>query len=283
MRHVAVGRHARYPYRPTRWSYVIVFLAALAALVASLALASQSESAQAQPAARQAPVVMTDRGAEVAVADDSAVQLVRAKTVAARLAAVRVRAAAAAAALTYTVRAGDTISSVAVRRCGAARDWTGIYAASRLRHLTARNANVLTAGQHLWLSCSYDPHQLGFAPKPPPPPPVRVAVVRHAYYHGSVRHVYYHRAYHRSYSGGGSVSPAGSYEACVISRESGGRSQVMNSSGHYGLYQFDYGTWVSGGGSGADFGHASAAEQQRVFRAVYAARGTQPWSPSDGC
>jgi soluble lytic murein transglycosylase-like protein len=69
----------------------------------------------------------------------------------------------------------------------------------------------------------------------------------------------------------------------VISRESGGNSQVMNSSGHYGLYQFDYGTWVSGGGSGADFGHASVAEQNRVFAAVYAARGTQPWSPSDGC
>jgi hypothetical protein len=83
----------------------------------------------------------------------------------------------------------------------------------------------------------------------------------------------------------GTVSTAGdsSFQACVISRESGGNSQVMNASGHYGLYQFDYGTWVSGGGNGADFGHASVAEQNRVFASVYAARGTQPWSPSDGC
>jgi hypothetical protein len=83
----------------------------------------------------------------------------------------------------------------------------------------------------------------------------------------------------------GIVSTAGdgSFQACVISRESGGNSQVMNASSHYGLYQFDYGTWVSGGGNGADFGHASIAEQNRVFANVYAARGTQPWAPSDGC
>ena len=44
-----------------------------------------------------------------------------------------------------------------------------------------------------------------------------------------------------------------------------------------------YGTWVSGGGSGADFGHASVGEQQRVYQNVYAARGAEPWAPSDGC
>jgi len=281
MRHVAVGRHERYPYRPSRMSYVIVLLAAIAAIIASLVFASQSESAQAQPAANQAPVIMADRGAEIAVADDSAVQLARAKTVAARLAAVRVRAAAIAAALTYAVKPGDSLSSVAQRHCGTARDWTGIYAASRARGWTARNANSLTAGQHLWLSCSYVPSMLRFAPAPPPPPPVvRTAAV-------STGSSGYHSTYHRSYSSGsyGNVSAGsyGGYQACVISRESGGRSQVMNSSGHYGLYQFDAGTWASGGGSAADFGHASVAEQNRVFAAVYAARGTQPWSPSDGC
>lgn len=84
--------------------------------------------------------------------------------------------------------------------------------------------------------------------------------------------------------GAGSVSAApGSFQACVIARESGGQSQVMNSTGHYGLYQFDEQTWVSGGGSAATFGHASVAEQNSVFSAVYAARGNQPWTPSDGC
>lgn len=78
-------------------------------------------------------------------------------------------------------------------------------------------------------------------------------------------------------------SGSSAFQACVIARESGGNPQVMNASGHYGLYQFDYGTWVSGGGSPADFGHASVAEQNQVFASVYAARGTSPWGPYDGC
>jgi hypothetical protein len=81
-----------------------------------------------------------------------------------------------------------------------------------------------------------------------------------------------------AYSGGSS-----SFEQCVISRESGGNSQVMNGSGHYGLYQFDLSTWVSGGGSAADFGHASASEQHQVFESVYASRGSSPWGSYDGC
>lgn len=86
-------------------------------------------------------------------------------------------------------------------------------------------------------------------------------------------------------SNGGQLSGSGmsAFEQCVITRESSGRPQVMNSSGHYGLFQFDYSTWVSGGGSPGDFGHASVQEQQQVFDRVYAARGTEPWAPYDGC
>ena len=85
-------------------------------------------------------------------------------------------------------------------------------------------------------------------------------------------------------SGGAIAAKSGPHVTIKgAAHESGGNAQVMNSSGHYGLYQFDLGTWESGGGSAADFGHASAAEQQQVFRAVYAARGTNPWSPYDGC
>ena len=80
-----------------------------------------------------------------------------------------------------------------------------------------------------------------------------------------------------TYTGGSGI------QQCIIARESGGNSQVMNSSSHYGLYQFDAGTWASGGGNPADFGHASVTEQNRVFASVYAARGSSPWSPSDGC
>lgn len=253
MRHVAVGRHARYPYRPSRMSYVIVILAAVAAIIASLVFASQPESAQAQPAANQAPAAMTDRGAETVVADDSAVQLARAKTVAARLAAVRVRAAAIAAAHTYSVKTGDSMSSVAQRHCGTSRDWTGIYAASRARGWTARNANSLTAGQHLWLSCSYAPSMLRFAPAPPPPPVVRViSAVRSSGHAASSGNGTYHRVYHRSYAANGTYSYAGlerlwisaggpswaaAHAAEIAECESGGRTSAYNPSGATGLWQ----------------------------------------------
>jgi hypothetical protein len=79
-----------------------------------------------------------------------------------------------------------------------------------------------------------------------------------------------------SYSGSGR-------QACVISRESGGNPNAMNASGHYGLYQFSYSTWVGSGGSGADFGHAPVAEQNQVFANAVAARGYSDWAPYDGC
>jgi LysM repeat protein len=72
-------------------------------------------------------------------------------------------------------------------------------------------------------------------------------------------------------------------QQCIVERESGGNPQVMNASGHYGLYQFDLGTWEEGGGSAATFGDASVAEQNAVFSLVFSQRGVEPWQPSDGC
>jgi hypothetical protein len=69
----------------------------------------------------------------------------------------------------------------------------------------------------------------------------------------------------------------------VVARESGGNSQVMNASGHYGLYQFALGTWEKYGGPAADFGHASVAEQERVFMTALDQGGQSNWSSYDGC
>jgi hypothetical protein len=80
-----------------------------------------------------------------------------------------------------------------------------------------------------------------------------------------------------TYHGGSGI------QACIIAAESGGDSQIMNGSGHYGLYQFSYSTWTGSGGSGADFGHASVAEQNQVFANAVAARGYSDWTPYDGC
>jgi hypothetical protein len=77
--------------------------------------------------------------------------------------------------------------------------------------------------------------------------------------------------------------PGGSFGACVVARESGGNSQVMNSSGHYGLYQFSASTWAAYGGLASAFGHASVAQQNAVFGAAIARGGQSNWSPYDGC
>ncbi len=86
-----------------------------------------------------------------------------------------------------------------------------------------------------------------------------------------------------------SAAPAATYKGssamqqCIISRESGGNPNAMNASGHYGLYQFSYSTWVGSGGAPGDFGHASVAEQNQVFANAVAARGYSDWTPYDGC
>lgn len=275
MRHRADhGRHERPPRVPIR-SYLLSALALCAAVLAVAGLTGTFAARAAVPIA-----TVADRGAEFAPASVNMVNLDKAALMASQERARAQAHAAYLAAHTYTVRSGQSMSDVARQRCGQARMWTGIYAASRALGWTARNANVLATGQHLWISCAYDARQLRFAPAPPPPPVRAVAAVATASTGYSAPVTYRAAA---SSVPAATYHGSGSYQSCVITRESGGNSQVMNSSGHYGLYQFDYGTWVSGGGAGTDFGHASVSEQNRVFAAVYAARGTQPWSPSDGC
>jgi hypothetical protein len=106
-------------------------------------------------------------------------------------------------------------------------------------------------------------HSQAPAPAPAPAAPVQQAAV--------------------TYSSSGTFHGSGSMQQCIIAAESGGNSQVVNASGHYGLYQFSYSTWVGSGGNGADFGHASVAEQNQVFANAVAARGYSDWTPYDGC
>jgi LysM repeat protein len=83
---------------------------------------------------------------------------------------------------------------------------------------------------------------------------------------------------------GGTFSGSGGFQSCVIAAESGGNAQVMNSTGHYGLYQFSYSTWVANGGPPGDFGHASVSEQNQVFyNTIAKPGGYMNWSPYDGC
>ncbi len=174
-----------------------------------------------------------------------------------------------------TVQGGETLSGLSAGICGTPEDWTGFFAANRS---VLRSPDLIFPGQMLQINCS-DP---GYTPPAPPPaPPVQHHVT---VADAAVSNPVPQRAQTppstpaQSYSG-----QNGTFQACVIARESGGNSQVMNASGHYGLYQFSYSTWTAHGGSGADFGHASVAEQNQVFANTVAQDGHSDWSPYDGC
>jgi LysM repeat protein len=238
---------------------------ALAATAAAVCLAPQ---ALADPAPARA-------AAQTAAAGSAAgpmVDLLPAKQMAAR------KMAAPAQPVTYRVRSGDSLSSIAGRFYHKQNAWPVLYWANREK---IRWANVISVGQVLKVPAEpaeipAAPGQLGLAPVAPAPvAPAAVATSAPAYAPAQST-----ASAASSYSGG---APGGSFGQCVVARESGGNAQVMNSSGHYGLYQFAESTWVAYGGSAADFGHASVAEQNRVFANALGQGGQSNWSAYDGC
>jgi hypothetical protein len=182
---------------------------------------------------------------------------------------------------TYTVRPGDTLSSIAHKLLGSERYWPELWWANK----KITNPDEISVGQVLTLPANAGsmPANIVTAaydaiPKPPPPvvtvsdvqqasqpqadPPADPAPVSEA-----------------------PVSTAGDsgFQACVISRESGGDANIWNDTGHWGLYQFSESTWYANGGPPGSFGNASQAVQNDVFWNTFRADGTQPWAPSDGC
>ena len=176
--------------------------------------------------------------------------------------------ASSAKASSYTVRSGDSLSSIAGRAYHDQDAWPVLYWANRGK---IHWANVIEPGQVLRIPVKPAqipdaPGQLGSAPAPAAETAAPSATAQ-----GTAD---------VSYAGSGA---GGSFGQCVIARESGGNAQVMNASGHYGLYQFSASTWAEYGGSPADFGHASVAEQNQVFANAIAAGGQSNWSAYDGC
>jgi hypothetical protein len=208
--------------------------------------------------------------------------------------------AVAATGLVVTVHSGDTLSGIAARECGGhANDWTGIYAANKA--VIGSNPNLIKPGQQLDIKCD-DPPQLLRLGSSTSSPSTPAATGSGSYGHpdycgdgdgdgwdiacpvqGNAGSAGSSRA--PAPAGPASVTTAGmgSFQACVISRESGGNPDIWNPSGHYGLYQFSAGTWAAYGGAPGDFGHASAAEQTQVFDNAMAAGGESNWAPYDGC
>jgi LysM repeat protein len=169
----------------------------------------------------------------------------------------------------YTVKEGDSLSAIAGRAYHNQNAWPVLYWANRGK---IRWANLIEPGQVLRI-----PVKPARIPDPPgalgpaSAPAAQLSAPASATAQGAAQ---------VSYTGG---SPGGSFGQCVIARESGSQAQVMNATGHYGLYQFSASTWAAYGGSAADFGHASVAKQNQVFANALAQGGQSNWSAYDGC
>lgn len=175
----------------------------------------------------------------------------------------------------HTVASGDTLSGIASGAYQQAGCWPGIYRASK--KVIGSDPDVIVPGQQLRVPRGCDTRPV-MAAKPAITTMAAAAVNKPAVHHSSSR-----QSQSLSGGSGGSYAVSSSFQACVIRAESGGNAQVMNSSSHYGLYQFSYSTWVAAGGAPSLFGHASAAYQTTIFWKAYGLWGVSPWRPYDGC
>jgi resuscitation-promoting factor RpfC len=171
----------------------------------------------------------------------------------------------------YTVKPGDTLSSIARHQYGSAAAWPALWWVNKHK---VHNPEVIRVGQRLMLS-SWHPrkawlNRAALAAIPAAAPALPVAAPAAVMQPAATATVTY---------GGAS----GSYQACVIAAESGGNPSAVNaSSGAGGLYQFLPSTWAALGHSGLPQ-NASVAEQNQAFQQQYAQSGGSAWSPYDGC
>lgn len=175
-----------------------------------------------------------------------------------------------------TVKAGDSLSSIAQRELGKAADWPALWWVNR--H-TVHNPSLIQAGQKLVVPNSPEikPWLMRAALSAiPAPAPVQAAPVASSAPAAAPAPV--SQASSASYSGA-----SGSFQSCVIQAESGGDAGAVNaSSGAGGLYGFLPSTWQALGYSGLPE-NASVAQQNAAFQKEYAQSGTSAWSAYDGC
>ena len=179
----------------------------------------------------------------------------------------------------YTVKSGDSLSAIAKHIYQNPAYWPVLYWAN---HGQIKYANVIQVGQVLTVPAkpAHIPAPPSVLSPAPAPAPAQATTSGPATQETSDTAA---PAQAPVQSANVSTGGMSSFQQCVIARESGGNSQVMNSSGHYGLYQFSASTWAAYGGNPADFGNASVAQQNQVFSNAIAAGGASNWAPYDGC
>ena len=172
-------------------------------------------------------------------------------------------AAAHQAPAQYTVKAGDTLSSIARHEYGSAAAWPALWWVNRHK---VHNPEMIRVGQRLTLS-SWHPHKawlnraaLAAVPASAPAPPVSAPAP----------------------AAGAAPVPASSGGvnwSAVAACESGGNWSTNTGNGFYGGLQFTEGTWLANGGgqyaSSADV--ATPAQQIAVAERVLASQGIGAW------
>jgi LysM repeat protein len=183
----------------------------------------------------------------------------------------------------YTVHSGDSLSGIANSYYHDASAWPVLYYANQ--H-TLNDSETIYAGQRLRIPAK---------PSSIPAAPAQAAPSESSSSDSSASSSSSSSSSSSASSGSSDASSSSTsdsqvdasdysgFQACVIAAESGGDSQVTNSSGHYGLYQFSYSTWVAYGGSPSEFGDATVAEQNAVFETAMADGGESNWAPYDCC
>ena len=175
----------------------------------------------------------------------------------------------------YTVKSGDSLSSISQHEYGTVADWPALWWINRG---TVRDPDIIRAGQRLEVSGrpAVTPEMIRAAMAATPRPVAAPASESAPAAQSAGPEAPAPSA--ASYSGA-----PGSFQGCVIQAESGGNSSAVNpSSGAGGLYQFLPSTWQALGFSGLPQ-DASVSEQNAAFAKEYAESGASAWSAYDGC
>ncbi|HUK70728.1 MAG TPA: transglycosylase family protein [Streptosporangiaceae bacterium] len=183
----------------------------------------------------------------------------------------------------YTVKPGDSLSAITGRFFGHPDLWPRFYAANV--KVVGAYPDRITPGERLSVRLATRGKTGKAIPAPSPaaiqPIPVQQAAA--ATQPVTTVPVTAPAEAPQAPAASQGTAPGGSFGACVRSRESGGNYQATNAGGYYGAYQFSASTWAAYGGNPADFGNASAAEQDQVFANAIAQGGESNWGPYDGC
>ena len=181
------------------------------------------------------------------------------------------------------VQPGDSLSMISEHEYGTAADWPALWWANRQQ---VPDPAMILPGQRLLV-----PGEPGVGPRLIRAAQQALASSGRAVARAAATRP--HRAWVTSTTAStavAAVQPAtsyrgapGSFQACVIQRESSGNPSAVNpSSGAGGLYGFLPSTWHALGFSGLPE-NAPVAVQDEAFAKEYAQSGTSAWAPYDGC